>query len=85
MGYLFKCTIPIQFSFLASVLLFILSSWQIPLFMYVSMRFSTSFAVIISLVCIFLGIIIGYSLVEISKVTTSDETTDYIISCEKVR
>ena len=51
MGYLFKCTIPIQFSFLASVLLFILSSWQIPLFMYVSMRFSTSFAVIISLVC----------------------------------
>ena len=30
MGYLFKCTIPIQFSFLASVLLFILSSWQIP-------------------------------------------------------
>jgi PleD family two-component response regulator len=47
MGYLFKCTIPIQFSFLASVLLFILSSWQIPLFMYVSMRFSTSFAVII--------------------------------------
>ena len=41
--------------------------------------------IIISLVCIFLGIIMGYSLVEISKVTTSDETTDYLISCEKIR
>ena len=51
MGYLFKSTIPIKNSFLASILLFILSSWQIPLFMYVSMRFSTSFAVIISLIC----------------------------------
>ena len=40
--------------------------------------------IIISLVCIFLGIIIGYSLVEISKVTTSDDTTDYLINCEKI-
>jgi hypothetical protein len=41
--------------------------------------------IIISLVCIFLGILIGYSLVKINRVTTSDETTDYLISCEKVR
>lgn len=51
MGYLFKCTISIKDSFLASILLFILFSWQIPLFMYVSMKVSTGFAVIISLIC----------------------------------
>ncbi|CEN87002.1 lantibiotic immunity ABC transporter MutE/EpiE family permease subunit [Paraclostridium sordellii] len=51
MGYLFKCTISIKDSFLASILLFILFSWQIPLFMFISMKVSTGVSVIISMIC----------------------------------
>ncbi|MBC5996758.1 lantibiotic immunity ABC transporter MutE/EpiE family permease subunit [Romboutsia ilealis] len=51
MGYLFKSTISIKNSFLASIILFITFSWQIPLFMYISMRFKTGTAMIISMIC----------------------------------
>ena len=49
-GYLFKNTISIKNSFLASVILFITYSWQIPLFMYISMKFNTGITIIISLI-----------------------------------
>lgn len=52
-GYLFKNTISIKNSFLASVILFITYSWQIPLFMYISMKFNTGITIIISLICNF--------------------------------
>lgn len=51
MGLLFKNTISIRDSFLASLLLFILFSWQIPFFMYLAIKVSTGFSVIISMLC----------------------------------
>lgn len=51
MGYLFKSTISIKDSFLASVILFITYSWQIPLIMYLSMKFKIGVAVLISMIC----------------------------------
>lgn len=51
MGYLFKSTISIKDSFLASVILFITYSWQIPLIMYLSMKFKIDVAVLISMIC----------------------------------
>ena len=51
MGYLFKFTISIKNSFLASIILFITYSWQIPLSMFLSMKFKTGVTVIISMLC----------------------------------
>lgn len=52
-GYLFKDTMSIKNSFFASVVLFVTYSWQIPLFMYISMKFNTGITIIISLICNF--------------------------------
>lgn len=50
-GYIFGSQIPIINSFIASILLFILFAWQIPFWMYFSMKVNTSFSVIISIIC----------------------------------
>lgn len=52
-GYLFEDTISVKDSFLASVILFITYSWQIPLFMYMSMKFKAGIAIITSMICNF--------------------------------
>ena len=41
--------------------------------------------IIISLVCIISGVIIGCSIIKISRTHTCDNTTCYLTSCEKIR
>ena len=41
--------------------------------------------IIISLVCIMLGVLIGCSIINISRTHTCDDTTCYLTSCEKVQ
>lgn len=52
-GAVFGSQISIINSLMASVLLFILFLWQIPLWMYVSMKINTGFSVILSIICNF--------------------------------
>ena len=55
MGFIFETAIQVQNSLLASTILFITFSWQIPVLMYLTMKFSTGFTIIISILCNFLG------------------------------
>lgn len=55
MGFIFEAAIQVQNSLLASTILFITFSWQIPVLMYLTMKFSTGFTIIISILCNFLG------------------------------
>lgn len=41
--------------------------------------------IIISLVCIISGVLIGCSIIEITRTHTCDDTTCYLTSCEKIR
>lgn len=41
--------------------------------------------IIISLVCIILGVLIGCSIIHIVRTHTCDDTTCYLTSCEKVQ
>lgn len=52
-GAIFGSGISIVQSLIASILLFILFLWQIPLWMYVSMKISTGFSILLSLICNF--------------------------------
>ncbi|WP_207707430.1 lantibiotic immunity ABC transporter MutE/EpiE family permease subunit [Clostridium tarantellae] len=52
-GVLFGSQISLIDSFIASLILFILFAWQIPLWMYLSMKVNISFSVILSLICNF--------------------------------
>lgn len=50
-GYLFKTMITARASFFASILLIILFLWQIPLWMYLSLKINPIFSILISIVC----------------------------------
>ena len=50
-SFLIKADITIGKSFSASILLFILFVWQIPLWMYISMKINTGFSVVLSHLC----------------------------------
>lgn len=50
MGLVWKNTINIKDSFISSTLLFILFSWQIPLWMYVSMKRNNGFTMLMSMI-----------------------------------
>lgn len=52
-GFMLKSTIPVKNSLMASIILFITFSWQIPVLMYLSMKFSTGFSIMISILCNF--------------------------------
>ncbi len=52
-GFLFGNTIAVKDSFIASVTLFVTCAWQIPLFMYIAMKFKVGITVLISLICNF--------------------------------
>ncbi len=52
-GFLFGSQISIIDSFIASILLFILFSWQIPLWMYLSIKINMIFSVVLSIICNF--------------------------------
>ena len=41
--------------------------------------------IIISLVCIILGVLIGCSIIHIVRIHTCDNTTCYLTSCEKIQ
>lgn len=51
LGFIFGNKISIVNSLIASILLFILFLWQIPLWMFVSMKINTGFSVICSIIC----------------------------------
>lgn len=53
LGFIFGNEISIFNSFVASILLFILFLWQIPLWMYLSMKKNTVFSMILSIICNF--------------------------------
>ncbi|MEG0843025.1 MAG: lantibiotic immunity ABC transporter MutE/EpiE family permease subunit [Romboutsia sp.] len=58
MGLIFGTAIQVQNSLLASIMLFVTFSWQIPVLMYLAMKFSTGLTIIISILCNFVGAII---------------------------
>lgn len=58
MGLIFETAIQVQNSLLASIILFVTFSWQIPVLMYLAMKFSTGLTIIISILCNFVGAII---------------------------
>ena len=58
MGFIFETAIQVQNSLLASTILFITFSWQIPVLMYLTMIFSTGFTIIFSILC--MGIFLEY-------------------------
>ena len=51
LGMFFGNQIPVLNSLIASVLLFILFLWQIPLWMFISMKITTGFSLILSIIC----------------------------------
>lgn len=50
-GYMTEVTISVKASLIGAILLFMLFSWQIPLWMWMAMKVNTGFTIAISMVC----------------------------------